>query len=261
MERWVGPEMDRLSSVGKAMSLLACIARVDSPMSLAELTAASGFPKPTVHRLARALERERLVSRDALTGRYGVGQLFHDACLKVVRAGPAYAARHGLLEDLSQRLGETVNLGILSRAEVVYVDRVECSWPLRADFKPGSRVPAHCTASGKLLLAFSPPKEHAHIIRGMTLRRHTPGTITTRAALVRALRQTQKRGYSEDDEEFFAGVCGVAVPVTDETGRVVASLSVAAPSARFSLKMARQRVPDLKKCAALLGEFMPRQRL
>jgi IclR family acetate operon transcriptional repressor len=249
--------MGQLSSVGKAMKLLACIAQADTPLSLAEVTTAAGFPKPTVHRLAAALERERLIYRDPLSGRYGVGQLFHDACLKVIRTGPVHATRRSLLQNLSELLGETVNLGMLSGTEVVYVDRVECSWPLRADFKPGSRVPPHCTASGKVLLAFASAKQQTRIIDALTLTRHTSRTITSRAALLRALRETRKQGYAQDDEEYLAGVCGVAVPVTDESGAVVASLAVAAPSARFPLQIARQHVGDLQKCALQLTELMP----
>lgn len=242
-----------VSPVLKAVSVLVHVARASGPVTLAELSATARLPKPTAHRLARLLEEAQLVHKDPLTRRYVVGARLVELGFEALRNAPAHQNRRLLLERLSEKLGETVNLAVLSGAEVLYLDRVESSWPLRTDFKPGSRVPIHCTANGKLLLAYAPSAVRARLLRSPRLVRHATNTITSRAQLIRALAEIRRRGYSEDDEEFLAGVCCLAVPVRDRRGRVVAGLAVSAPSARFNLTRARAHLGDLQGAAELIG--------
>ena len=120
------------------------------------------------------------------------------------------------------------------------------------DFKPGSRVPIHCTANGKLLLAFAPRRRRERLLSSISLERYTRNTLTERAALHRELLEIRRRGYAEDNEEFLVGVCCLAVPVKDHRGRAVAGLAVSSPSARFPLEKARSYLPDLRACAEQL---------
>ncbi len=237
----------------KALAVLGHVARATSPPTLAELSAAVALPKPTAHRLARLLEGAGLVSKDALTRRYVVGPDLVALGLQAVRNSPGHRNRRLLLERLSDKLSETVNLAVLAGDEVLYLDRVESAWPLRMDFKPGSRVPVHCTANGKLLLAYAPPAVRGRLLRTLRLTPVTARTITSRPRLEAQLREIRRRGYSEDDEEFLAGVCCLAVPVPGRDGRVIAGLAVSAPSARFTLERARGHLDDLRAAAAALG--------
>jgi IclR family acetate operon transcriptional repressor len=241
------------SPVLRAVGVLARIARAPGPLGLAELSAATALPKPTAHRLARLLEHAGLVDRDALSRRYVVGPGLVELGFHALRNAPAQAGRRLLLERLSEKLGETVNLAVLAGDEVLYLDRVESSWPLRMDFKPGSRVPIHCTANGKLLLAHAPARIRRRLLGTLRLTPVTSRTITSRARLERQLGEIRRRGYSEDEEEFLAGVSCLAVPVRDPEGRVVAGLAVSAPSARFDLGRARAHLDDLRATAAALG--------
>ncbi len=243
----------RSSPVLKAVSLLEHVARAVEPITLAELSAAARLPKPTTHRLAARLERAGLVAKDALTRRYVVGAALVDLGFEAIRNAPGRRSRRLILERLSEKLGETVNLAVLSGDEIVYLDRVEASWPLRMDFKPGSRVPLHCTANGKLLLAHAPAAAREKLLRSLTLTAQTPRTMVGRPELERELARIRQCGYSEDDEEFLAGVCCLAVPVRDRRRRIVAGLAVSAPSARFNLARARAHIPDLMAAAEALG--------
>lgn len=225
-------------------------------MTLAGLSAAAKLPKPTVHRIAALLEHEGFLHKDPLTRRYSAGRAFHDLCLHAIRSAPAHRDRQVLLQRLSEKLGETVNLGLLSGGEVIYLERVESSWPLRMDFKPGSRVPIHCTAIGKLLLAFAPRRRVEQLLNSVPLQPCTPQTLTEPTALHRELLEIRRRGYAEDNEEFLAGVCCLAVPVKDHRGRAVAGLAVSSPSARFPLEKARSYLPDLRACAEQLGPHL-----
>jgi IclR family transcriptional regulator, acetate operon repressor len=132
----------------------------------------------------------------------------------------------------------------------VYLDRVEAAWPLRMDFKPGSHVPVHCTANGKLLLAHASPAVRDRLLPSLRLIAHTPRTIVNRRELARQL----ATGFAEDNEEFLVGVNCLDVPVRDRGRRVVAGLAVSARSLRFDLERARTHLPDLIAAAEEIGE-------
>lgn len=249
------PNLDD-SPVVKALRVLTAVVEAAEPISLADLSAAVALPKPTVHRLAAILVREGMLEKDPLTRRYAVARGFHDLAFRAIRSAPVHRARQFLLQRLSEKLGETVNLGVLSEGTVIYLERVESAWPLRMDFKPGSRVPIHCTAIGKLLLAFTPPSVRDSLLAVAPLQAYTKNTITDRERLLEELRITRKRGHSEDNEEFLAGVCCLAVPVRNATGKVIAGLAVSAPSARFPLERARSHLPDLKEFAERIGAHL-----
>jgi DNA-binding IclR family transcriptional regulator len=253
MKRSIERNGAAVSPVLKAVSLLAHVASASAPVSLAALSVAVRLPKPTAHRLAGLLEQAGLLRKDPLTRRYVVGPALLEIGFDALRSAPAHRNRQLLLERLSEKLGETVNLGVLSGGEVLYLDRVEASWPLRMDFKPGSRVPLHCTANGKLFLAYAAPSVRDRLLRGLRLPALTSRTITSRPRLQGALAEIRRRGWSEDDEEFLAGVCCLAVPVRGRRGRVIAGLAVSAPSARFNLERAREHLPDLRTAADALG--------
>src|SRR5574337_283498 len=250
----------RISPVLKAIAVLRHIAEASGPVSLAGLSSAARLPKPTAHRLAGLLEEAGLVRKDPLTRRYDVGTALVELGFRAICAAPGHRNVRLLLERLSEKLGETVNLAVLSGAEVLYLDRVEASWPLRTDFKPGSRVPAHCTANGKLLLAYSPRRRRERLVFSVPLEAHTPNTITEPSRLLRELAEIRHRGFAEDNEEFLIGVCCLAVPVQDRRGRTIAGLAVSAPSARFPLEKARSYVPDLRASADLVGAELQAER-
>jgi DNA-binding IclR family transcriptional regulator len=237
----------------KAAALLGYVARAGEPVGLAQVAAALQVPKPTALRLARLLEQAGLVSQDSFTRRYGVGPALVEVAFDALRASPGHRPRQLVLARISEKLGETVNLGALLGTELVYIDRVESSWPLRMTFKPGSRLPLHCTANGKLLLAWAPPATRRRLLDAIPLTRFTANTITSRPALVRELAEIRRRGHAEDGEEFLAGVSCLAVPVRSARGRVVAGLAVSAPTARFDLDRARAHLPDLQSAAAEIG--------
>jgi len=253
VEQIVPVDGTRVSPVLRALNILLRVAGASRALTLSEVSAAAALPKPTVHRLARLLEQAGLLGKDALSRRYVVGPALLELGFNALRNAPTQRNRRLLLERLSEKLGETVNLAILTGDEVLYLDRVESSWPLRMDFKPGSRVPIHATANGKLLLAYAEPAVRARLLRALRLKPITARTITTRARLERQLVEIRRQGYSEDDEEFLAGVCCLAVPVRDRRGHVIAGLAVSAPSARFTLERARAHLGDLQSTATELG--------
>lgn len=241
------------SPILKAVEILLRVVREGAPISLADLSRAVGLPKPTVHRLALLLQQEGLVSKDPLTRRYVVGGTLEALALSAIQNGPGHSTRCLHMQRLSEKIGESINLAVRAGDEVVYVERAVTAQPLRADFGPGTRVPVHCTANGKLLLAYSPLPIRQRILGAASFTQYTKNTITTAAKLSLELDAIRRRGHSEDNEEFLDGVCCLAVPVWTVGRRVMAGLAVMAPSARFPLEKARTYLSDLHVTAALLA--------
>jgi len=141
---------------------------------------------------------------------------------------------------------------MLRRGEVTYLDRVEADWALRLHLPVGSTIPAHCSASGKLLIASLPADQGAALLATMPLQRFTPHTITDRALLEKELDRILAAGYAVDDEEYVTGVACVAVPVRVD-GDAVAAVAVHAATARLPLQAALDLVPRLTDAAARIA--------
>ena len=241
------------SPVAKALRLLAHIAGRDEPPMLAELSRAMKLPKPTTFRLARALENAGFVHKDPLTLRYQVGSSFEDVALNGLRNSAAHGARRSMMNELAERLGARVNLVVLKAGNLSFVQWVESTAPLRVDVNGDVPMPVHCTASGKLLLAFGPAQLRGAFLRSAPFRSHTKFTITTARGLARELDEIRRRGYSTDDQELLPGVNCLAVPVHNRAGQTVAGLAVMAPAASLPLEKLTRHLPDLKACAARIS--------
>lgn len=246
-------KLDRTSPLLRAFALLERIVEADSPITLHAATAGAGLPKPTVYRMLAALEDAGLVMREPGDRRVGAGPRLTRLALHVLRQGTARGPRRAILQALTESIGETVNLTAIDGGEIVYLDRVESAWPLRIALQPGSRVPLHCSASGKLLLALLPAARRRRLVEALALTRHTEQTIVDRRALTRELVRVRQARVATDNEEFIAGLVCVAVPVTLADGRAVASVAVQAPVARMPLAAALRHVPALRRAADALA--------
>ncbi len=246
-----------ISSALRAIAVLETIAAADGPLGLVELMDATGLPKPTVHRIVGQLLDAGLLLREAEGKRYAPGPRLASLGLAALTHVAWRAPRHAILKALVAEIGETCNLTLLDGTEVVYLDRVEAAWPLRLHFQTGSRVPAHCSASGKLLLALLPSRERKHILEALPFSYHTAHTITRRRDLEAALKRIRSERLSTDNEEYLDGTVCVAVPVESDKRRVPAALAVHAPTSRMTLKQALQCVPALRRAAARLAESFP----
>lgn len=245
------------SSTLRAIAVLEAIAAADGPIGLVELMDATGLPKPTVHRIVGLLLDAGLLLREAEGKRYAPGPRLASLGLAALTHVAWRAPRHAILKSLVAEIGETCNLTLLDGTEVVYLDRVEAAWPLRLHFQTGSRVPAHCSASGKLLLALLPSRERKRILEALPFSYHTDHTITRRRDLEAALKRIRSERLSTDDEEYLDGTVCVAVPVESDKRRLPAALAVHAPTSRMTLKQALQCVPALRRAAARLAESFP----
>lgn len=237
----------------KHFAFLECIAQMERPLSVSEMSALLNVPQPTAHRIVHLLESEGFLQREPGMRKYAPGERLVRLGFGVVAISARTAPRRAILEAVSKEIGETCNFGVRVGGDLMYLDRVEAKWPFGLRFEPGSRVPLHCTSMGKLFLSVMPAAQRGRLLNQAPLHRYTDHTITDPAALEDELARIRAADVSIDDQEFLAGVVCAAVPVRMQTGKVVAGLAVSAPVARMSVERALDCVPLLREAAARLG--------
>ena len=246
---------DSVPATLRAVAVLEALVAAERPAALAELAGVVRLPKPTLYRMLGMLEAAGLVIREPGARRYAPGPRLAALGRNVMLNGSLRAERRAILARLVAEIGETCNFTMLDGAEVVYVDRVETAWPLRMTLTSGSRVPLHCTASGKLLLALLPKASRERLVPQLGLGRYTGSTITDPKRLAGELARIRANRYATDNEEFHAGLVCVAVPVIGKK-RACAALAVHAPVSRMPLERALSYLPVLRRAAAAMSSTL-----
>lgn len=243
---------ERGSALFKAMAVLEAVIRQNRPVGLPDLSAELGLPRQTVHRVLQQLEAEGLLQRDLSRDRFFIGPRLTRLALDALEAANHTGPTRAVLKALVDEIGETCNIGVLDGREVIYIERVECDWPLRLQLKAGSRVPVHCTSIGKLLLAYQSRPVRQRTIAAAPLERFTEHTITDPEILDAAFGEIRKLGYATNQEEYNAGIVSLAVPIKNAEGRAVAGLAVHAPLVRMDLAAGLDYLPKLHATAEKL---------
>lgn len=241
----------------RLVALLERVAARDELHTLQALTEATGFPKPTVHRMLQQLEGAGLLQRESDGRHWGAGSRLRRLAENVLLNSSLHGARHQVLRRLVDEVGESCNITAMSGGEVVYLDRVETAAPLRFFLQPGSRVPVHCSASGKVFLAQMTPAQRRPLLTAAPLEACTPRTVTALPALEEELRRVEREGCAFDDEEFLPGLVCAAVPVPPVRRGARASLCVAVqgPSVRLNRDKLHALLPALRRATAALARL------
>ena len=222
-------DLDPSNSVlGKLTLLLDAFSFEHPDLSLSELVRRSGLHKPTVHRLCAELLHWGYLERHGT--RYRLGIRLFEIGQRVSDQGLLRDAARPVMAELQRASGGVVHLSVRSGTEVLYVEKITG----RAQVQPSriaGRMPMHCTASGKVLLAYSDQDVLQNVLVA-GLRRLTPYTITLPARLAKALAQVRVAGYAKEFEETRRGYLSVAAPVRGAAGDVAAALSLTVPTVR-----------------------------
>jgi len=250
------------AALGKTMDVLDLVGLAAHPPSFTDLARASGLPRATLHRLLAALIEHHMVEVSAASGRYVPGIHLLELARRTWEQMDLRRAAAEAIAELGRRSGETVHLARLSDDGVVYIDKVECDYPLRLHSSIGKRGPVHCTAVGKTMAAWLPEAEQRALVARLDLQRHTEHTLVTPQALLDALARIREAGVAYDREEHVLGMHCVAAPVFDFRGRCVGGISVTAPLSRVDaarLEVCAQWVRDAAADTArrLGGEPQP----
>lgn len=239
----------------RLFSLLEAIASKDQLFSLQSLVEDTGLPKPTLHRMLQQLESAAILQRKGDGRQYSTGVRLRRLAENLLLNNTYHGARHVVLRHLVEEVGESCNITALNGSEVVYLDRVETAAPLRFYLHPGSRVPAHCSASGKLFLAQMTPVQRRRLLAHAPLTQYTPRTVTDLDQIEQELKNVRRDGFAFDNEEFLPGLLCVAVLVPAPQGRSNLGVAVQAPIMRLTPDKALQMLPALQRAAVALSNI------
>lgn len=246
------------ATLAKGLDVLEALAEVEE-IGLTELARRLGVSGPTLFRILATLGARGYVQKSPAS-RYRLTLKAWEIGAKAVRRIRLRDVARPFMARLAAATGETVHLSVLQGDGIVIVDKLDSPHPVRVDTYVGLRAPAHCSATGKAILAFLPPAARADILP-RHLARHTAATIADRAAFDHELAEVRRLGWAKNREEWREGVCAAAVPVYDSSGAAVASLSVTVPTPRFTQNTVRTKlVPALKRTGAALSEEVARTR-
>jgi IclR family acetate operon transcriptional repressor len=217
------------TAVDRGADLLVRVLESEQPVALTDLASATGIPKSTASRLVTALERRGLIEQDGERGRLRPGP----AILRVAERGMlernVVELARPSLDALAQASGETINLAVPARHGVEHVAQVESRHFLGTGQWLGRSVDYHCTAVGKVFLAFG-----RATMPVQPLARHAPGTITDPERLRAELEQVRLSEWATAVDELETGLAAMAAPVRGARGDVIAALSVSGPTLRMT---------------------------
>lgn len=243
----------------KAFGILEHLATSDRALTLTEIATDLDSPKASIHRMLSSLEEGGLIIRDAgLKHAYTIGPRLSRLSTSVLNNVGVQRVRHAILKSLVADIQQTCNLTMLVKSDVLYLDRMEAPSPLRLDLQPGTTVPAHGCASGKLFLAKLPLEKRQRLLANSPLNALTPNTVTNLAQLELELERIALRNVSIDNEEFVLGITCIAVPILDDNGHCIAAIAMHGQVAVTPLETSLSFVPRLQEAARELAKtFMP----
>jgi IclR family acetate operon transcriptional repressor len=244
MARDDGPSVE---SVDRALRVLGELADHGAGISLDDLAESMGLPKSSLHRTLAAL-RERGFAGQREDGRYTVGSELLRIAFGFYDRMDVRVIWRPLLERVRDACNETVHLGVLDGADVVYVDKLESSHSVTLTSQVGGRNPAHCTGVGKALLAWTYPTDDAiaaWIDRVGPLQAKTRQSVADPPALIAQMAKIRRDGYAVDMEESEPGVRCVGAPVFLGGSTPIAAVSIAAPKERMPVARMRTLAQEL----------------
>ena len=250
----VNQRSSSVQSVERAIAILKAFSQEKPERGVNELSRELGLHKSTVSRLVRTLEHGGLLSRNPETERYRLGIDLIGLAAQVVSYMNVREVARPFLRELSMICQETVNLSVMDAGQVVNLEQfVPHARRIKNIGRVGRRMPAHCTAAGKVLLAYLPQDELDQILQA-GLEQFTCHTITDPEILRAAVVRVREQGYAAVCEELEEGLNVVAAPIRDHTGQVVASVSVAGPAYRVTPQVFPDLAARLKDAAARISE-------
>jgi IclR family pca regulon transcriptional regulator len=244
-------------SLERGLAILGCFTPEHPVLGIADIADELGMSRSTTHRYVTTLLALGYLEQGR-SRKYRLGLRVTDLGMSALNSTGLREHVHPFLEELRERTGYTIGLAVLDGPEILYVDRAR-SWrrterDTDIGLYPGSRMPAYCTAMGKVLLAYLPDEVQRELIAQLRLERNTPSTITSKQGLRAELERISEDGYALNDQELRPGLQAIAVPVRDESREVVAAVGIAASPEAISLaELADALGPHLISTAARIS--------
>jgi IclR family transcriptional regulator, acetate operon repressor len=227
------PSQNTIQSLDRALDVLDLLAN-SGGMTLSQIAAGLDQSAATIHRVLATLEARDVVETDASTQAWHVGPAAFRLGASFLRRSSVVERSRPVMRDLMEATGETSNLGIENRGNVMFLSQVETHETIRAFFPPGTLSPMHASGIGKALLSQFTSARLDQYLRDSEREQFTGKTICDSDALRRELQQIRDQGFAFDDEERTQGMRCIAAPVLNFYGEAVAGISVSGPTHRMS---------------------------
>ncbi len=240
--------LGKVQSVDKALLILKLLADKGREMKLTEISDELDINKSTLHGIISTLKYHGYVDQDGKTQKYRLGLYLIELGEISARSLDIINITSPIIEQVSQKLHETVHIASLDNFEVVYVNKRESNQSMRIFTSIGSRNPAYCTGVGKAILAFMDENKINELIPEK-LEKLTPNTITDRQEFLRSLKKVKENGYAFDKEEFSVGLTCVAFPIFDSNGDPKYAISVSGPTVRMTEEKISEAISMLKNAS------------
>lgn len=246
---------ETVQSIERAIALLRCFTEIEPELRVTDLARRLDLHKSTVSRILASLQKGGLISKNPESGKYRLGLgLISLAGVALGRLDVRGVAQPHL-NNLVAFTQETVNITVLEGQECVNIERARSPQPIRYEGWIGRRTPLHCTAAGKVLLAYLPDEER--LVRlGLPLVKYTSRTVTDGQTLKENITQVHQQGYAIVHEEFEEGFSGIAAPVFNHEDQVVAAVSVSGPTYRMGPGTAENFIEPLLETSRTISAEM-----
>ena len=241
-----------ISVIEDAVSVLETFLNGKQTLTLAQITKSSGLVKNKVFRILSTLEKHRLVNRDE-GGNYLLGVRFLAFGQQVQRQTSLLSISQPVMDWLLAETSETIFLGVIDGNEALCIAARESPRSIRLFAQVGRRVPIYCGGVPKVLLAFMPDEVRTALLDNLVLEPLTPATITDQATLERMLQDIRTQGYAIAADDLDLGAHSIAAPIRDHRGQVIAALSIAGPSTRFTDEQIDRYLPLLQQAVSQIS--------
>ncbi len=247
---------DHVSSLARGLEILRAFSRTGKRMTLSEVAAETGITRAATRRFLLTLVREGYAATD---GKY------FDLTPQVLELGYSVLSRIGtwdlakpFLERLSQDIEESVSTAVLDGTDVVYVSCVQYHRMISVGVAVGIRLPAYCTATGRVLLAEKPLEEQNELIKSISFDKRTPRSVTSANAFRKILQKTREEGYALVDQELEVGLLSIAIPIRTLSGNTIGAANVGIPTVRATPEhMIETVLPKLRETCDRIAGALP----
>lgn len=240
-------DKNTVRSVERALDILLCFTTQPS-LSMSEIAQHVGLHKSTVHRLLASLEGKGFVVRDTATEKYKLGFRIWELSVNVSQSDDPAILFLAEMEQLRDRLGETVSLYVRDGNERIRIQAVQSNHSVRRVAPIGVRLPLYVGASSKILVAYEKPRQQMEIIQQLP-------EMIDKTTMLEQMTIIRAQGYATSSEERESGVAAIAAPVFDRQGHFIAALSVSGPINRMSTEKIQEHIDPIMEAARRMGRM------
>ena len=235
-----GKQPESVAAVLKVFAILQALSE-RSETGISELSVRLAMPKATVYRFLQTMMTLGYVRQQADSERYGLSMKAFELGAKALQYPDLVDLAKHHMQMLADKTGETVHLGTLIDSEIIYVHKIDSRHTLGMYSKVGRRAPLHCTAIGKVLMAWEHPERRERILDGAEFKRFRDKTIVERGPYLAELERVRAQGYGEDREEFDDHIRCLGIPIFDRLNQPIAGMSISFPTFRYD----EEKAPEI----------------